>query len=68
MYYYYDILLNFQDDGTLYEFYEWEENDELDFVKKIPLFKVSSSILKDLLNIKLNFQKNLRVVLKIKLF
>lgn len=57
MYYYYDILLNFQDDGVLYEFYEWEETDDLDFVKKIPLFKVSSSILKDLINYKVKFSE-----------
>lgn len=57
MYYYYDILLNFQDDGTLYEFYEWEETDKIDFVKKIPLFKISSSSLKDLLKYKVKFSE-----------
>lgn len=59
MYYYYDILLNFQDDANIYEFYEWEETDEIDFVKKIPLFRVSSSTLKDVLKYKVQFTDEL---------
>lgn len=57
MYYYYDILLNFQDDRILYEFYEWEETDDIDFVKKIPLFRISTSNLKDLLKYKVKFSE-----------
>lgn len=57
MYYYYDILLNFQDDRILYEFYEWEETDDIDFVKKIPLFRISTSNLKDLLKYKVRFSE-----------
>ena len=40
MNYYYDIVLNLNEE--LYEFYEWEENDSIDFIKKIPLFRVST--------------------------
>ena len=47
MYYYYDVLLNFGEDENLYEFYEWEEKDQVDFVKKIPIFRVSTECLKD---------------------
>lgn len=56
MYYYYDVLLNFQDSDKLYEFYEWEEKDEIDFIKKIPLFKISSKTLKDLIKYQVIFE------------
>lgn len=56
MYYYYDVLLNFQDSDKLYEFYEWEETDEIDFIKKIPLFKISSKTLKDLIKYQVIFE------------
>ncbi len=46
MKYIYDIELNFFDDKLL-EFYEWEENDLLDIIKKIPIFKVSHQTLYD---------------------
>lgn len=39
MRYTYDVLLNFQ--GELYDFFEWNEYDEILHIKKIPLFKVS---------------------------
>ncbi len=59
MYYYYDILLNFGDDNALYEFYEWEEKDNIDFVKKIPLFRVSGEVLKDQMKYKTKFDTEL---------
>ena len=46
MYYYYDILLNFGSE-ELYDFYEWESSDALEYVKKIPLFRVSTDTLFD---------------------
>ena len=42
MNYYYDVLLNFNDD-SLWNFYEWEETDPLLFVKKIPVFYVNQN-------------------------
>ena len=36
MYYYYDVLLNFTSDDELFSFYEWEESDQVEFIKKIP--------------------------------
>lgn len=38
----YDILLNFQDKERLVEFFEWNEDDTLLHVKKIPIFRVPS--------------------------
>jgi hypothetical protein len=39
MNYIYDILLNF-DDKEIYEFYEWDGDDPIDYVKRIPIIKV----------------------------
>jgi hypothetical protein len=46
MNYYYDVLLNFNE-NQLWNFYEWEESDALLFAKKIPLFRVSFDTIKD---------------------
>ena len=48
MNYYYDIILNFQENNCM--FYDWLANDSLDFVKKIPIFQVTTKVLKDLVN------------------
>lgn len=48
MNYIYDILLNFQKD--FYDFYEWNNDDEITHIRKIPLFRISSKdfcVLKD---------------------
>lgn len=49
MNYIYDILLNFKDD--YYDFYDWNKNDSIIHIRKIPIFRVSTN---DLLNIKNN--------------
>lgn len=49
MNYSYDITLNFN--RNLYEFYEWREEDNPEFILKIPTFKVG---MEDFLNIKNN--------------
>ena len=41
--YYYDVLLNFQDNYTM--FYEWDSEDEISYVKKIPLVHVDAKTL-----------------------
>lgn len=56
MNYYYDVLLNFQD--SYYMFYEWDELDNIEFVKKIPLFHVDSKTLNDMISKKLKFEKS----------
>ena len=47
MTYIYDILLNFNED--FYEFYEWEKGDNIYHVKKIPIFKVETAFMENLL-------------------
>ena len=39
MTYIYDLILNWCRDRK-YEFFEWKENDEIEYIKKIPVFKV----------------------------
>lgn len=46
MNYIYDILLNFHD--ILYDFYDWNPNDNIINVRKIPLFKISVNQLKEI--------------------
>lgn len=53
MNYIYDILLNFN--NCPYEVFEWNRTDEITHVKKIPLIKVKSDILYDLVNKKVKF-------------
>ena len=48
MIYIYDIILNFNE--RLYEFYEWNENDNIEYVKRIPIFKVTNDVFSDLKN------------------
>ena len=46
MNYIYDILVNWN--TILYDFYEWEINDEITHIRKIPIFKVNTNILLEL--------------------
>ncbi len=55
MNYYYDVFLNFQDKYCM--FYEWDENDSLDFVKKIPLIHIKSKSLVDILTSKIKINR-----------
>lgn len=52
MNYIYDILLNFNE--IYYDFYEWNISDNIEHIRKIPLFKISK---KDLITIKNNYIK-----------
>lgn len=47
MVYVYDIILNFNDE--LIEFFEWNDNDDIKYVKRLPLFKVEDSLIYDIL-------------------
>ncbi len=44
----YDILLNFK--RKPYEFYEWDTNDDIKHIKKIPSFKVDNNTLYEIMN------------------
>lgn len=53
MNYIYDVLLNFTDNKTLVEFYEWLEDDTIEHIKKIPIFRTSTKTMGDLLSSKI---------------
>ncbi len=48
MNYVYDILLNFKE--NFIDFYDWNARDGLDHIRKIPIYKVETKVLKDFLN------------------
>lgn len=48
MNYIYDITLNFNKE--LYNFYEWNEEDDIEFYLKMPIFKVEEIVLNDFIN------------------
>lgn len=58
----YDILVNFK--RKAYEFYEWEKEDLVKHIKKIPTFKVNEKIVDDFLNnnvcVSKEFLKNIK--------
>lgn len=53
----YDIVLNF--DKNIIEFYEWEEEDNIKYVKKIPLIKVNTNTLYDFLYNKIKIEDDI---------
>lgn len=48
MNYYYDVILNFNDDVIW--FYEWEDSDVLEYFKKIPLVMVSTKQFREIVS------------------
>lgn len=48
MNYIYDIYLNFS--KTLYDFFDWNKNDKIVHIKKIPIFKISNSNLQKIIS------------------
>lgn len=46
----YDILLNLLDGDRVYEFFEWSNKDDIEHIKKIPIIKVSTDFLEDMIN------------------
>lgn len=64
MEYYNDIIVNF--DETLYYFYEWEKED-VECIKKIPLFKVTKKVFKDIISNKIKLKKETYDLIKNKM-
>ena len=59
MNYIYDIYLNLNE--TLYDFFDWNKNDKLTHIKKIPIFKTNEEILKNIIQNKIQIDNNLLV-------
>ncbi len=49
MIYIYDILVNFCDNDLVYDFYEWNSNDNVENIKRIKLIHINSNVYQDLL-------------------
>lgn len=49
MIYIYDILLNFCDCCEVYDFYEWNQNDSIDNIKRVKLVHIDRTLLDDLM-------------------
>lgn len=68
MNYYYDVLLNFQD--NYYMFYEWDELDTIEFAKKIPLIHTDTKILTHMISkivkVNIDFLKQIENKTKLK--
>ena len=64
MSYIYDIILNFQ--KNYYEFYEWNDEDEITHIKKIPIFKTTTieKFLETINNKTEKFKKNYQTKIK----
>ena len=45
----YDIVLNWCSE-RLYDFFEWEDTDKIDHIKRIPLFRVDKEVINDFIN------------------
>ena len=50
MIYIYDILLNWNAENEMYDFYDWELSDNIEHIKKIPLFLIETTTLIDICN------------------
>ncbi len=56
MKYVYDIILNFNE--KYYDFFQWNTNDNIDYIKKIPVYKVSNEVIRDLILNKIQVNKS----------
>ena len=66
MIYTYDILLNWTKDDRLKEFFEWNLEDDLEHIKKMPIIRIRESMLKDLLTSKIKMSKEFLSKIKYK--
>lgn len=62
MNYVYDILSNFNQE--LYDFYDWDKNDNFKHLRKVPSFRVSKEVLVDLMFKKVKIKGNLLKLIK----
>ena len=58
MIYIYDIILNWTDNDKVYEFFEWEQNDDVEHIKKIPLFKIGKDVFDEIIKYDFVVEKN----------
>lgn len=64
MNYIYDVLLNFNE--NLYDFYEWDKDDLITHIKKIPVVKIKKNILSDFKKYKIKIEDDFLLKYKYK--
>lgn len=62
MNYIYDILLNFNEE--IYDFYEWNINDDITHIRKIPIIKTDSLHMKNIKNNYIEFEEKFLSIIK----
>jgi len=63
MNYYYDIILNWNEEAA-YDFYEWNDTDYLELIKKIPLFRIRHKSLIDIISNKIKVNSEFLELIK----
>ena len=53
MNYIYDVVLNYNE--NLYEFYDWNLNDDIIHIRRIPLIKIKRKSLLEIIKTKIKF-------------
>lgn len=53
----YDIVLNLLDSNRVYESFEWRDNNNVEHIKKIPMVRVSTNTLDDIINSTFTIEK-----------
>lgn len=66
MIYVYDILINFIDSKRVYEVFEWNSSDNIEHIKRIPLFLVNYNLIDDILNKDVHVSKDFLEIIKSK--
>lgn len=46
----YDIIINLSDNNRIYEPFEWDVNDCIEHIKKIPMIRINTKIMEDIIN------------------
>lgn len=64
MHYIYDILLNFTDRNYPYEFYEWNENDVIEHIKRIPIVVISTKKMNEIIHYNINVSSEILNIIK----
>ena len=63
MNYFYDLLINLNDDEA-FKFYEWNKNDNIIHLKKIPVFKITNKDLKIFLSYNIQVEQDFLNLIK----
>lgn len=64
MIYVYDILINFIDSKRVYEVFEWNKDDEVEHIKRIPLFLVDYSFIDSIIKYDTSVSKDFLDLIK----